>query len=95
LTQRVNIIQRLSLRKTFTRLLTQILIKLRRRKNSSKVDPKIILNMSKKLRKSKFSPGKWDFKENKEKQGDMFLKSFYIGDTYADPFSKGIKSINY
>lgn len=51
--------------------------------------------MSKKLRKSKFFPGKWDFKENKEKQGDMFLKSFYIGDTYADPFSKGIKSINY
>lgn len=51
--------------------------------------------MSKKLKKSKFSLGKWDFKENKEKQGDMFLKSFYIGDTYADPFSKGIKSINY
>lgn len=27
----------------------------------------------------------------KEEKGNMFLKSFYIGDTYAESFSKGIK----
>lgn len=31
------------------------------------------------------------FQGKKEKKGNMFLQSFYIGNTYADPFSKGIK----
>lgn len=34
-------------------------------------------------------PRRMGFQTNKEKNGDMFLKSFYIGDRYADPFSKG------
>ena len=34
------------------------------------------------------------FQSKKEKTGDMFLKSFYIGDTYAKPFSQGIKNHN-
>jgi len=33
------------------------------------------------------------FRGHKEQKGDMFLKSFYIGDTYAGAFSQGIKSI--
>ena len=34
-------------------------------------------------------PRRMGFNQKNEKKGDMFLKSFYIGDRYADPFSKG------
>ena len=36
-------------------------------------------------------PRRMGFQSEKEKKGYMFLKSFYIGDRYADAFSKGIK----
>lgn len=47
---------------------------------------------TKEIEKDQILPRKMGFQGKKEKKGDMFLKSFYIGDTYAGPFSKGIKS---
>ena len=38
-------------------------------------------------------PKRMGFQSEKEKKGVMFLKSFYIGDRYADPFSKGNLSL--
>ena len=46
----------------------------------------------KEVDKNMLLPRRMGFQSNKEKHGNMFLKSFYIGDRYADPFSKGIKN---
>lgn len=45
----------------------------------------------KEVEKANVLPRKMGFQGLKEKKGNMFLESFYIGNTYADPFSKGIK----
>ena len=45
----------------------------------------------KEVEKKQILPRRMGFQSPKEHNGNMFLKSFYIGNTYADPFSKGIK----
>lgn len=45
----------------------------------------------KEIERSNILPRKMGFQGKNEKKGNMFLQSFYIGNTYADPLSKGIK----
>lgn len=46
------------------------------------------------VEKQQILPRRMGFQSKKEKFGNMNLKSFYIGETYASPFSQGIKDHN-